>query len=271
MLYDGLSEANHCGCVYGNPPYDGRGSGGGTIRRLLDMAEGLSVTKRDYRAVFFLPLTPENLRARLRHPHCELVMFFPNRTVPFIPSSFWRTGGPKFTGRFYDEENTNLVILKYEHPISTTLSVINYDALHRKLANWFLSVIPPEMCTDDCFALTNVPVSYFHSFTGCSDLPDLWKFWNPRDLNFESYPGASQDGQFIGCSPFHDTLSIDHKLTLVGIPPRHFDKVLKILGHKSADTYRICQSLVEHLKTHTIQTLKLYRRLSASASRVDHI
>ena len=149
LYLDGLSDQAYIGCVYGNPPFDGNYEGKNTIIKALDKAQQVASVNDSFRAIFFLPLSPETLEQRLTHPCAKLLMKFPNGTVPFIPDSHWY-GTTKGKTACYEQSSTNLVLIKYESPSDTNnLPLINYEQLNTKLAAWYMNIMPETKCTYD--------------------------------------------------------------------------------------------------------------------------
>ena len=85
-----------------------------TINRTLDKAEITTLKSEPFRAIFFLPLTPEKLEKRLEHPSATLLISFPNNTIPFTPDSHWYGTHTGKTG-CYNQQNTNLLLIQYEN------------------------------------------------------------------------------------------------------------------------------------------------------------
>ncbi len=165
LYYDGLLDDAFKGGVYGNPPFDGTITRNNTIKRTLDKAETTSSNEEPFRAIFFLPLTPNKLKERLEHPNVKLLMKFPNNTVPFTPDTHWY-GLNKGKPGCYDEENTNLVLLKYENPAAeTNIQIINYPTLYTKLANWYLNILPPHKRQIGIRKYIGVDIEYFDLIT----------------------------------------------------------------------------------------------------------
>jgi hypothetical protein len=144
LYYDGLIDEAFKGGVYGNPPFDGTTTDNNTINRTLNKAEQTTLKDEPFRAIFFLPLTPEKLKIRLEHPNATLLMRFTNNTIPFTPDSHWYGSHKGKTG-CYDQQNTNLVLIKYENVrAEEEIQKINYETLNKKLANWYLNILPPQ-------------------------------------------------------------------------------------------------------------------------------
>jgi hypothetical protein len=92
---DGLAKDAYKGAVYGNPPFDGRNNDKNTINKTLDKAQSIARQQDNFRAIYFIPLTKYKLAQRCKNKNTELIMKFPNNTVPFIPDNHWYGGNNK--------------------------------------------------------------------------------------------------------------------------------------------------------------------------------
>jgi hypothetical protein len=120
LHFDGLSPDLFDGTVdrfiRGNPPYDGN-DGGTTIKDLLNSSETASKLEarafkdlRAFRAVYFLPLNPNELRLRTSTGKATALMILPANTVSFIPNDYWY-GRAKISIGNYDQIDTRMIIL----------------------------------------------------------------------------------------------------------------------------------------------------------------
>ena len=263
MYLDGLSDDAFRGCVYGNPPFDGRIAGLDTINKALDKAESCSASNVPFRGIFFLPLTKARLRQRLSNPNVSLLIQFPNNTVPFTPDSYWY-GKQKGGTACYDEEHTNLVILKYENrEAGLQWGEVNSESLNTKLAAWFLSLLPTHKLNKDLLESTGLDPRFFHQAQ--STLPLELKVWRPHDHETGcAYMGATMDNGFLVDKPMQDMVGWSRKLAMTGCLPDSFEMFLQALGYPPSMTSGVRKVVSDRLRDHTKQLFRKYWKLIAA-------
>jgi hypothetical protein len=263
LCIDGLSDEAFQGCVYGNPPFDGRLQGLDTINKALDKAELRSESHVPFRGVFFLPLTDARLRQRLSHPNVSLVIKFPNGTVPFTPDSYWY-GRQKGGTACYDEEHTNLVLLKYENNgADLEWGAVDGESLSTKLAAWFLSLLPTHKLTKELLESTGLDARYFQQAQ--STLPQELKVWRPcARTEGGSYVGATVDGAFLSDRPMRDAVGWSRKLAMTGCLPDSFEKFLHAFGYSPSTSTGVRRVISAKLRDHTRRLFRKYWKLMAA-------
>ena len=253
---DGLRPNAYRRCVYGNPPFDGNVAGRNTIIKTLDAAQKASTETASFRAVFFLPLTDERLRARLSHPRAKLLMKFPNDTVPFIPDNYWY-GGKKARG-CYKEKHTHMVLIMYESEDTGVLSPVNYDTLHQKLASWFINKTPVRNHVKEKLLYTGIPIEYYNNVLRAR-YPESWKFWKHKEHSENpAYHGAPHDTNYTNQTPFWDIINWDTISAHVGHLPDTFDKFLREIGVQAKQVKETATEVEKAMKAHTIKMFKIY-------------
>ena len=287
LYLDGLSDEAYVGCVYGNPPFDGRSMGKNTIIRALDKAEQVASMDDSFRAVFFLPLSPAKLEQRLTHPCAKLLMTFPNGTVPFTPDSHWY-GTTKGQTACYEQSSTNLVLIMYEKPSHTNhLPLINHERLNAKLAAWYMSIMPETKCTYENLKSTGLDMAHFQ-LNNMQILPEAWRIWlkQPADhitvhirptvgtepvdsvcVNLTSicteYIGSTHDSRLLQIDPIRDVITWSRKLALAGCLPDTYTDFLHILGHTKPASIKLAKEVSSVLRRHLATTLRTYWKITS--------
>jgi uncharacterized protein (DUF927 family) len=98
-------------------------------------------------------------------------MSFPNNTIPFTPDSHWYGTHTGKTG-CYNQQNTNLVLIKYENAkAEEEIKTIKYETLYKKLANWYLNILPQQKRQIQTLKETKVGIEFFQQVTDDNTIP----------------------------------------------------------------------------------------------------
>lgn len=269
ILLNGLLEDAYCGCVYGNPPFDGKTTGNNTIKKMLNAAQRACITRVPFRGVFVIPLSPGNLKHRLTFPHVSVLFKFPDNTLPFISAKHWRTGC-KTTG-FYKNPYTNIVILLYNSPNQCDLPPLNIESIQKKLAIWYLKTAPRSSHTQEFLNTTMVPLNFFEHARHV-DIPESWKFWKntamcsldtcTADLS-TPYPGQSLDLVHANITPVRDIVYLHRKSAALGFLPQSFGKFAASISTSTLTPYKITKHVSDVLSRFTVRLIRRYTHLSS--------
>ena len=158
-------------------------------------------------------------------------MRFPNNTIPFTPDSNWY-GSHKGNTGCYDQQNTNLVLIKYENVrAEEEIKKINYETLNKKLANWYLNILPPQKRQNQILKETQLGTDFFQQIINDNNIPTERKIWqrNEREQTTaaEAYAGATYDTKYVYESPFNDVIQWDIELAMTGCLPDTYPKFLQ--------------------------------------------
>ena len=269
---DGLEVAAYVKSVYGNPPYDGT-----TIEKTLSIAEEAAESP-GFRAVYFIPLTERRLQTRLQNPTAKVLMEFPNDTVPFIPDAYWYgESGRKITRGTgcYKEKHTRLYLIMYESAELQNLPPINYDRLHTRMAEWYLTVLPSRHNNNGTLQSTRVPIQYFDKVQ--SDeyrLPLSWRFWNRKGGRDEGdqicgsrYEGAAMDSYSMQGAAVREVIEWDPMVSIAGALPGNFRNFLRAIGNPANKVGDIAKKVGHTLREHGKQIYTEYNKLVVDTER----
>jgi hypothetical protein len=263
LHFDGLSPDLFDGTVdrfiRGNPPYDGN-DGGTTIKDLLNSSETASkLEARAFRAVYFLPLNPNELRLRTSTGKATALMILPANTVSFIPNDYWY-GRAKISVGNYDQPDTKMTILLYENQRAKADSPIDHTMLNKYLAAWFLSIqqVAPQHLAE-VLAETSIPTEFFSLATN-SSLPQVLRFWEPPlPPSATAQAGAHVDSQSV--TPAKDLIEWDRKAAFLGAFPDSFPTMLRALGNPKGKIPALARQISLRMRAYNTEAVQNFHKL----------
>ena len=228
--------------VYGNPPFDGKDNNGATSAVMTTLALGARAaqTSSGFTGVWILPLSVKNQKKWIAKGY-ELVFRFPRDTIPFIPHGYWTGDEPyKLPGSgCYKDDFSDVVIIAIDSNKYERKPVFDWRATQKKIARWFINVLPESKITNRRLEATGLPLSVWREILDERDqvMPTSLCPWPVNDTplrpeTLSTYFGGHHDTHYTSdkLKPFKSTILWPKELTLTGHLPKHFDKVLHIVG-----------------------------------------
>ena len=246
---DGLDIAAYEGSVYANPPYDGV-----TILRSMSIARERA-RRPGFRGIYLIPMTPDRLeRFKMEERHGKVLAEFPNGTMPFIHSDYWKGDSQRNDGRrgYYVQPDTTVVLVMFESEDLGPLAPIDMCRFKTRVAAWHRSVMPRQLRIEETYTATGLGEGCYREPT----LPEAWKLWKPiaeRREEGVGYPGAIIDAYSMHDTPVKDVVHWDNDLALMGVLPDTFHMFMRKIGHSNAAAKTRTRELVtlmwRHLRT----------------------
>ena len=161
------------------------------------------------------------------------------------------------------------MLLKYENAEAGNLyGEIDTDALSKKLAAWYMSLLPQQKLERTLLESTNLDLRHFHHEG--SSFPSELKVWVCADATSTGeYNGATHDSKTLMSNAMRDTVEWDRKLAMTGCLPDSYKYFLAALGHPASATTKLKNEVSNRLRTHTKQILRKYWKLMAQPN-VSH-
>ena len=288
---DGLDQTAYVGSGYGNPPYDGgtldteggtedqdnandeRAQRGaiGTIEKTLNMASK-AADGVGFRAIYFIPMTEHRLSKRLQQHTSSVLMEFPDDTVPFIPDAYWYGESKKRMGGgtgCYKHKHTRLYLLMYESKDIGELREMDYDRLRTRLAEWYLTVIPPKHNNVDTLSRTRIPMKFYEKVqTEEYRMPRSWRFWDKGrrverteegangDKEKGEYAGGAMDSYDMMGKAVEEMINWDAMAGIAGALPRQVRRFLQHQGCPAAEAGGVAKNMAGRLREYGKQAYK---------------
>jgi hypothetical protein len=262
---DGLNVSAYEGSVYANPPYDGA-----TI--LASMALARERARRPgFRGVYLVPMAPDRLaHFRTSERHGTVLAEFPNGTMPFIHSDYWKGDSQRNDGRkgYYKQKDTTVVLVMFESEDLGTLTPIDMRRFETRVAAWHRSVMPQRLRKRETYMATGLSEVHYREPT----FPEAWKMWKPnaeRRSGGLEYPGATLDAYSIRETPVKDVIQWEGNLALMGVLPDSFHAFMLKIGHPYARVKPLVRALTALLWKHLRMMYYSFSSLAKRGRRTE--
>ena len=247
--------------VYGNPPFDGKDKGkSSAVMTTLEMGYKAANTVPGFSGTWILPLSPKNQK-RWFDKGFKLVFRFPHNTIPFIPHGYWTGDDPYVLpgGGCYKDDYSDVVIIAIDSAPTDTNPAFDWKPTQKKIARWFLNVLPKSKVTKKRLEHTGVSSDIWEEVIKERDelLPSSLCPWPtrdpPRQYDTVSYYGGHHDTTVIDTNskPFRNAVRWPKVLTLMGYLPPSYSTVLGAIGVPCRKIKPLLKKLSRVCRQHT--------------------
>ena len=192
--------------------------------KTLALGARAAQTSSGFTGVWILPLSPKNQKKWIAKGY-ELVFRFPRDTIPFIPHGYWTGDEPyKLPGSgCYKDDFSDVVIIAIDSNKYEGKPVFDWTKTQKKIARWFLNVLPEKKITDRRLAATGLPPSVWKEIMEEREqvIPTSLCPWPVNGVadaidDTGAYRGGHHDTQYIPetLKPFKSTVVWPRELTL---------------------------------------------------------